>query len=80
MYANSAAGRPAEALGLKMTVNHFTKMIGPVVFGAMGAALGLLPMFCISGATMAAVGWYVRGRKPRHNQPESDGRCPRGGI
>src|SRR5262249_17489855 len=41
MFSKSAAGRSGEALGLRMTVNHLTRMAGPVLFGFIGSTFGL---------------------------------------
>ncbi|MES2562519.1 MAG: MFS transporter [Pseudomonadota bacterium] len=56
MYSYSPAGRTGEALGLRMTFIHLTKLIGPVVFGAIGSALGLAAMFVVNAAVMAGGG------------------------
>jgi MFS family permease len=61
MYSNSAEGRAGEGLGLKITVNHLTKMVSPVAFGALGSAFGLFPMFWVNGLLMSAVA--LAGRK-----------------
>ncbi len=65
MFARSAQGRSGEGLGLKITVNHLTKMVSPLVFGAMGSALGLLPMFVFNALLMVGGGYLSRPNKPR---------------
>ena len=67
MYGNSPPGRSAEALGLRMSVVHFTRLIGPVTFGAIGSALGLLPMFVVNALMMGAGGLLSR---PANKNPE----------
>ena len=64
MYSYSPQGRTGEALGLRMTFIHLTKLIGPVVFGAIGSALGLAPMFVLNAAVMAGGGMLSRPRTP----------------
>jgi MFS family permease len=49
MFSNSAEGRSGEALGLRMTVNHLTRVVGPVIFGFIGSGLGLAAVFWING-------------------------------
>ena len=39
MFSRSVEGLSGEALGLRMPVNHLTKMIGRVVFGYIASAL-----------------------------------------
>jgi MFS family permease len=54
MFDNAPKGRSGEALGLKITVNHFTKMVTPIAFGAVGSAFGLSPMFWINALMLAS--------------------------
>jgi len=60
MYSNSRDGRSGEALGLKVTTNQLTKLVSPVLFGAIASALGLFAMFWINAALMAAGGALSR--------------------
>jgi MFS family permease len=69
MYSHSPKGRSGEALGLRMTFIHLTKLIGPVVFGAIGSALGLAAMFAVNAAIMAGGGMLSR---PGKRRPSSD--------
>jgi len=57
MFSNSPKGRSGEAMGLRMTVVHFTRLLGLVAFGAIGSAFGLLPMFWLNALMMSAGGW-----------------------
>ena len=65
MYSYSPKGRTGEALGMRMTFIHLTKLIGPVVFGAIGSALGLAAMFIVNAAVMAGGGLLSRPRSRR---------------
>jgi MFS family permease len=69
MYSYSPQGRTGEALGLRMTFIHLTKLVGPVVFGAIGSAAGITAMFAINAAVMAGGGMLSR---PRTRRPPSD--------
>ena len=62
MFSRSAEGRSGEGLGLKITVNHLTKVVSPVVFGAMGSAFGLFPLFWINALMMAVGGFLSRAK------------------
>ena len=62
MYASSPEGRSAQTLGLRLTGNNFVRVAGPVVFGAVGTALGLSAVFWIVAAIMAAGGAMSRMR------------------
>lgn len=70
MFANSPKGRSGEAMGLRMTVIHFTRLVGPVAFGAIGSTFGLLSMFWINAAMMGAGGWLSQSRLPTRRAPD----------
>ena len=55
-YNHAPAGRSGEALGMRLTVNKLTQIIVPVVFGGIGSAFGLLPVFWANGAFLLAGG------------------------
>jgi hypothetical protein len=55
-YNHAPEGRAGEALGMRLTVNKATQIFVPLVFGAMGTALGLLPVFWATGAFLVAGG------------------------
>jgi MFS family permease len=44
-YSNAVEGRSGEAMGLRVTVNHTTRVIVPILFGSLGSAFGLFPVF-----------------------------------
>lgn len=61
-YNYSPPGRAGEALGLRLTVNKFTQVLVPVLFGSLGAGFGLYPVFC-SCAAMLATGSAINMRR-----------------
>ena len=71
MYNYSPKGRSGEALGLRMTFIHFTKLIGPVVFGAIGSAVGLTAMFALNAAVMAGGGLLSRPKTRRNHDEQT---------
>lgn len=64
MFSHSTEGRSGEALGLRITVNHLTRVVSPVVFGSIASAFGVLPLFWISAAMLSAGGALARPRSP----------------
>jgi predicted MFS family arabinose efflux permease len=54
MFSRSAEGRSGQTLGLRLTANNFVRVTGPIVFGAVGSAFGLPPVFWINAVMMAA--------------------------
>lgn len=59
-YSQSPAGRSGEALGMRFTANHVARVVGPLVFGSIGSAFGLFPVFWGSAVMMAFGGLISR--------------------
>jgi MFS family permease len=55
-YNHSPPGRSGEALGMRLTVNKFTQIMVPLVFGSLGSAFGLFPIFWASAALLLCGG------------------------
>jgi MFS family permease len=68
-YSQSPAGRSGEALGLRFTLNHLARVVGPLAFGSIGSAFGLFPVFWGNALMMACGGLIsrrgARGRKAK---------------
>ncbi len=74
MHAASPPGRIGEAVGLRLTLVNGTQTLLPTLYGALGSALGLAPVFWGMSAMVAAGFAYSRrsGRsKPgaHHGRP-----------
>jgi MFS family permease len=54
MYQYAPPGRATEALGLRMAALQCSQVGIPLSFGAVGAALGLTPLFCAMGLCLLA--------------------------
>lgn len=61
-YNCAPAGRAGEAMGVRQTFNKLTETSAPVVFGAAGAAFGMLPVFWVSALLL--VGGSLLARMP----------------
>jgi len=61
-YSRSPDGRAGEALGLRITVNKVIQIGVPLVFGYIGSAVGLVPVFW-SNAVLLVMGGYLN-QKP----------------
>ena len=59
-FSNSAEGRSGEALGLRTTVNNLTKVVIPVLFGAVGSAFGIFPVFWGIALMLASGGAFTK--------------------
>lgn len=74
-FSNSAEGRSGEALGLRMTANHLTRVVGPMLFGWIGSVFGLPPIFWINALMLASGGALSsssssRGGRNAPHQPD----------
>lgn len=61
-YQYSPEGRAGESLGLRIAINNSMHVVVPALFGAVGAALGMAPVFWVSAGAIAAGNWYARKR------------------
>ena len=64
MFSHSPEGRSGGALGLRLTANNTLRVVGPTLFGAIGSAFGLWPIFIISAAVMGMGGTISRPGVP----------------
>ena len=68
-FSGSAAGRSGEAVGMRLTVNHLTRVIVPVVFGSLGSTFGLLAVFWSNAALLGGGGVITRAQAARPAPP-----------
>lgn len=64
LYAASPPGRQGEAIGIRTTVLNISSTVLPLVSGALGAALGMGPVFWMMSALLCT-GGYAAARKSR---------------
>ena len=62
-YNHAPASRAGEALGLRLTVNKFTQIVVPVVFGSLGTAAGIFPVFWLNALLLLAGGYLSAGKR-----------------
>jgi MFS family permease len=62
IYSRAPEGRSGEALGLRMTINNFTHMITPLLFGAVGSAFGVAPVFLLNSCMLVFGGILTRNK------------------
>jgi MFS family permease len=60
LYAKAPPGRGAEAVGMRTQLLNVTQAGIPMIFGALGALLGMAPVFIAMGAALLAGAWYAR--------------------
>jgi MFS family permease len=59
-------GRKAEAFGVRMSLVNGSQVFLPIAFGALGTALGVMPLFWATAAAVMSGAWLTRraGREP----------------
>jgi len=60
LHQHSPAGRVAEASGLRISFISASQVCLPLTFGALGAVIGITPLFWAYAACMALGGWFNR--------------------
>lgn len=60
LYNKAPPGRGGEAVGVRTLLLNFSQTSIPLLFGALGAALGMTPAFWAMAAALLAGGWYAR--------------------
>lgn len=71
-YSHSPPGRAGEALGLRLTVNKFTQIMVPLIFGSLGSAFGIYPIFW-TNAVLLLAGGINNSRQERAEEERSPG-------
>ena len=63
LYEIAPPGRGAEVLSVRTWLINFSQTGVPLASGALGAAVGMLPVFWVMGAALLAAGWFAaRGK------------------
>jgi len=65
LYSASPPGRQGEVVGVRTTLLNGSHTFLPLAMGALGAALGMMPVFWSMAGVLLFGGWYARrmGRK-----------------
>lgn len=63
LYEKAPPGRGGEAVGMRTQLLNITQAGIPLLFGAVGAALGMTPVFFAMAAATLWGAWYARGSK-----------------
>jgi MFS family permease len=68
-FSGSTEGRSGEALGLRLTVNHLTRVVTPLIFGSIGSFFGLFAVFWGNAALLGGGGVITKARGRRQPSP-----------
>ena len=63
LYNTAPPGRQGEAVGVRTTVMNASHTVLPLAFGALGAALGMGPVFWSMAGLLAAGGYFINQRR-----------------
>ena len=66
LQQHAPIGRKAEAFGVRMSLVNGSQVCLPIAFGALGTALGVMPLFWATAAAVMSGAWLTRraGREP----------------
>ena len=60
LYNKAPPGRGAEAIGVRTLLINISQTAIPLLFGALGAALGMTPVFWTMAVLLVGAGYFVR--------------------
>ena len=69
LFTAVPAGRAGEAVGIRSVVLNASHTVLPLLFGAVGAALGMLPVFWTMSFALAGGGWFANRRRLAERVP-----------
>ena len=60
LHSHAPPGRMGEAAGVRMSLVQTMSVCVPLLFGALGATIGLTPVFWSVGVCLATGGWLTK--------------------
>ncbi len=69
LFTAVPAGRAGEAVGIRSVVLNASHTVLPLLFGGVGAALGMLPVFWTMSFALAGGGWFANRRRLAERVP-----------
>ena len=60
LYNKTPPGRAGEAVGVRTLLINFSQAGMPLMFGALGATLGMAPVFWVMALSLIGGAWYAR--------------------
>jgi MFS family permease len=59
-FARSKEGQSGETLGMRQTVDNLTRLVSPILFGAIASGAGLAAVFWMNGLMLGSGGLFAR--------------------
>jgi predicted MFS family arabinose efflux permease len=63
LHNTAPPGRIGEAVGVRTTVMNTSHTVLPLLFGALGSALGMMPVFWAMALLMAGGSWFAASKR-----------------
>ncbi len=63
LYAATPPGRQGEAVGVRTTVLNASHTFLPLIFGALGTALGVIPVFFAMSGLLLTGSWLANRQR-----------------
>ena len=63
LHNTTPEGRVGEAIGVRMTMVNISQITIPLLFGALGTALGMVPVFWATALLLSVGSWYAKRRR-----------------
>ncbi|MBI3045365.1 MAG: MFS transporter [Betaproteobacteria bacterium] len=63
IFSRAPEGRSGEAFGMRATINQITHIAVPLIFGTIGSAFGVAPVFLANALILAGAGAFNREKK-----------------
>ena len=67
LHESAPTGRAGEALGLRTTLINTSQTVMPLVFGAVGIAVGMTPLFLAMATALFAGGLFAHGVRKKQS-------------
>lgn len=71
LHESAPHGRGGEAVGVRILLINMSQTVMPLVFGALGAALGIMPVFWLTALCLTTGGWLAHKRAFVEHKPMS---------
>ena len=69
LHESAPHGRGGEAVGVRILLINMSQTVMPLVFGALGAAFGIMPVFWLTALCLTTGGWLAHKRAFVEHKP-----------
>jgi MFS family permease len=73
-YNRAPEGRSGEAMGLRQSVQKFTEVLVPLIFGTLGSAFGIGAAFWMDAVLLGTGAFIMNADRPRAGAPRTQPR------